>query len=68
MSARAWYQLLAITDTTYQELTLEVLATFEFHRGMVSFHWASTIQFQVFETCQQISLMEFSIMLEFYDE
>lgn len=67
LSAGVWRQLFMITDNTYERLALEVLATFELSRRTVSFHHANTIQFQVFGTLHQMSLIEFSIRLGIYD-
>lgn len=43
LSAGVRRQLFSITDTTYRELMMEVFASFELERGMVSFNKASTI-------------------------
>lgn len=52
LSTRAWRQFFLITDNTYEQLALEVLAT---------------TQFLVFGTLQRMSLTEFSIPLILYD-
>lgn len=39
-----------ITDNTYEQLMLEVLATFELSHGTVVFHYGDSIQFQVYGT------------------
>lgn len=48
LNVEAWCQLFSITNTNYRDFTMKVLASFEFTRGMVSFHKAGTIQFQAF--------------------
>lgn len=35
------------TDTTYQELTLEFLVTFELERGIINVHRVDTVQFSM---------------------
>lgn len=47
LNVEACRQLFIIIDNTFGQLALEVLATFELSLGIVSFHCADTIQFQV---------------------
>lgn len=56
LSVEAWRQVFSITNTTYREMTQEVLASFELERGMVSFHIVSTIQFHAFRALHCMSL------------
>lgn len=67
VSTGAWRHLFPITDNTFEEMALEVLATFELSRRTMSFHRTNTIQFQVVSTVHRMSLTEFSIRLELYD-
>jgi len=54
------------TDTTYEQLTLEVLSTFDVPRHHC-FHQADYIQFQAFGALHRMSLTELSIQLGLYD-
>lgn len=56
-----------IIDNTYEQLALEVLATFELSLGIVAFHRADTIKFQVLSMLHRMSLTNFSIRLGLYD-
>jgi len=67
VSVGAWRQLFMITDTSYEQLTLEVLATFEMFRGTIAFHQNDYIQFQAFGALHKMSLTELSIRLGLYD-
>lgn len=68
MRSRTWWQLFDITNTTYHELTLEFLATFEFELGMINFDRPGTILFLAFGSMLRLSLTEFSVHLGLYDE
>lgn len=43
LSVGAWRQPFMITDNTYEQLALEVLATFELSCGSVDFHHGDSI-------------------------
>lgn len=67
LSAGAWRQLFLITDITYKQLALKVLAIFKLSRGTMSFYHADTIQFQDFSTLHWMGQTEFSIHMGLYD-
>jgi len=67
VSVGAWRQLFMITDTSYEQLALEVLSTFEMFRGVIAFHQNDFIQFQAFGAMHKMSLTEFSIHLGLYN-
>lgn len=67
LSARARRQLLQVTENTYKQLVLKVLATFEISWGSIAFHHTDFIQFQAFSLMHRMSLTHFSIWLGLYD-
>lgn len=43
LNAGAWTELFMIMDNTYEQLALEVLATFELSNGTIAFHHGELI-------------------------
>lgn len=67
LSVVVWWRLFQITDNTYEHLTLELLATFKMSRDTITFQCTDYIQFQFFDSLQQMNFTEFSVQLGLYD-
>lgn len=61
-------QLLLFREPTIRILTLEVLALFEFDIAYSSFSGIDAIQFRAFGQYISMSVTQFSVRLDLYDE
>lgn len=68
LDEQACFQLFDIINTTYKELTLDFLASFDLKRRLIDFHRDDTIQFQAFGNIHKMSLTKFAIHFGLYDE
>lgn len=63
----SWSQLFSYKEQTYRDSTLVVLSTFEVDKAFVMFNRTGSIRFQLFREQQQLSFIEFTLLLGLYD-
>lgn len=68
LSVGSWFQIFYITDPTYCELTLDVLATFEKKKGKVSWNRPDALSFQILEKCFVMSYTKLALLMGVCDE